>query len=243
MKENNRKEDLKKLLLNVSVGSYGRIYQLIQTGKLDKIIEKITDEKTDTKVSSIVKKEYLTGNEQFLDILSNFISFFDRSFPPIAYRDYLLESIFDTKDIPEFLLCKKYWGDNDNIPYFTFQIKRHIVSNFRDILYQTKSELNSYIWKYFGDKLNIDLNDEKAVDRLFSKMQELCWTNVNCYSIVYMFGNWSKLFMKIGNTMKRKGKSPIEAVKIVNDNFATHIDILYDNYLKNKKLLNYVKNM
>ena len=31
MKNNNRKEDLKKLLLKDSVGSYGRIYQLIQT--------------------------------------------------------------------------------------------------------------------------------------------------------------------------------------------------------------------
>ena len=74
MSKKNRKEELKKLLLNESVGSYGRIYQLIQSGKLDKIIDKITDEKTDTKVSSIVKKGYLTGNEQFLDILSNFIS-------------------------------------------------------------------------------------------------------------------------------------------------------------------------
>lgn len=243
MRKKSRKEDLKNLLLKESVGSYGRIYQLIQTGKLDKIIDKITDEKTDTKVSSIVEKGYLTGNEQFLDILSNFISFFDRSFPPIAYKDYLLESIFENKDIPEFLLSKKYWGDNDNITYFTYHIKRYIVSNFRDILYQTKSELNSSIWNYFGDKLNIDLNDEKAVDRLFSKMQELCWTNVNCYSIIYMFGNWSILFTKIGNTMKRKDKSLIEAVKIVNDNFVTHIEIIYDNYLKNKKLLKYVKNM
>ena len=181
MNKKSRKEVIKNLLLRKAVGGYGRIYQLVETGKLDKIILKIDDRKTETLVSSITPKGYLTGNEQFLDVLSNFISQFDRFFPMVSYRDYLLECIFDNDEIPELLLCKKYWGDNDNIPYFTFQMKRYIVFNFSKTLKEINNGLDIEIRRYFDNRVIIDIDNEKDVDWLFENMHILCWNNVNNY--------------------------------------------------------------
>lgn len=243
MNKKSRKEVIKNLLLRKAVGGYGRIYQLVETGKLDKIILKIDDRKTETLVSSITPKGYLTGNEQFLDVLSNFISLFDRFFPMVSYRDYLLECIFDNDEIPEFLLCKKYWGDNDNIPYFTFQMKRYIVFNFSKTLKEINNGLNIEIRKYFDNKVSIDIDNENDIDWLFEKIHNLCWTNVNCYSVIHLFGNWGKSFKSMTKMMKKNGKTMLDAANVVNENYIMHLDILCDNYFKNKKILSFVKNM
>ena len=243
MKSSKRKEDIKNLLLKKQVSSYGRIYQLIETGKLDKVIDKITDEKTNTIITSIVKKGYLTGNEQFLDVLANFISYFDRNFPTISYRDFMLESMFENDDVPEFLLCKKYWGDNDNIPYYTYEMKKFIVSNFRDTLFQTRVHLDRTIWKCMDQHLIVNLDDEKEVEWLFDKMKQLCWTNINNYSLIYLFSNWNKSFIAMEKIVKRQGKDMLEASIRVNNDYGMHLEMLFDNYLKNKKILKDLKNI
>ena len=76
MKNKARKEQLKKLALKKSDNG-GRIYQLINSGVLDKAIDRITEEKTPTIITTIIKKGYLTGNEQFIDMINNFIYYFD----------------------------------------------------------------------------------------------------------------------------------------------------------------------
>ena len=55
MKNKTRKEELKKLALKKKDNG-GRIYQLVNKNVLDKVIDRITDEKTTTIVTSIVKK-------------------------------------------------------------------------------------------------------------------------------------------------------------------------------------------
>lgn len=243
MNKNKRKEDIKKLLLEESVSSYGRIYQLIQTGKLDKIIDKINDEKTETIVSSIVKKGYLTGNEQFLDIIANFICFFDRYFPTISHRDYILECIFDSDYIPDFLLCKKYWGDNDNIPYFIYQIKRYVIYNFSLTIKKIGNHFNKNVLSLLNNKIDIDLNDEEEVNKIFDLIQNICWTNINSYSLIFLFSNWNKSLLSLEEMMKKNNNDISRTVEVVSENFITHFEIVFDNYKKNKSILNYVKNM
>lgn len=63
-----RKKELKKLALKNAFNG-GTIYKMINEGKVDHIIKEINDEKTIPNVTCMVKKGYLTGNEQFLEIL------------------------------------------------------------------------------------------------------------------------------------------------------------------------------
>lgn len=106
VKNKTRKEQLKKLALKKKDNG-GRIYQLINSNVLDKAIDLITDERTPTIVTSIVKKGYLTGNEQFIDMINNFIYYFDSNFPTVCHKDLVLEFILEGQ-VPDFLLCKKY---------------------------------------------------------------------------------------------------------------------------------------
>ena len=67
--QKNRKKDLMDLVLKKGSAINGILYKIIQNGYLDKVINKITDERVKTPTTSITKKGYLTGNEQFLDSL------------------------------------------------------------------------------------------------------------------------------------------------------------------------------
>ena len=58
LKNKTRKEELKQLALK-KVDNGGRIYQLINSNKLDKIIDLITDEKTPAIKTTLVEKGYL----------------------------------------------------------------------------------------------------------------------------------------------------------------------------------------
>ena len=90
LKNKKRKEDLKQLALK-KMDNGGRIYQLINSNKLDKAIDLITDEKTPAIKTTLVKKGYLTGNEQFIDMISNFLYYFDKNFPTVGHKDLMIQ--------------------------------------------------------------------------------------------------------------------------------------------------------
>ena len=66
---NERKEEIKEIALN-NYSNGASIYMLVNNNYLDHIINKINDEKTYQNTLSVVKKGYLTGNEQFVDVLN-----------------------------------------------------------------------------------------------------------------------------------------------------------------------------
>ena len=69
---NERKEEIKEIAIN-NYSNGASIYTLVNNNYLDHIINKITDEKTYPNTLSFVKKGYLTGNEQFVDVIHSTI--------------------------------------------------------------------------------------------------------------------------------------------------------------------------
>src|SRR5574344_259269 len=121
MNLNERKEELKQLAL-ASKSNGAIIFQLINENVLDVVISKINDKKTNTVVTSLVKKGYLTGNEQFIDILSEFIYYYEKWFAPLSNKKVYIALILEKKS-PKFLVCKNYWGDNKFIPNLVVFLK------------------------------------------------------------------------------------------------------------------------
>ncbi len=231
MNKNERKAILKEIALkNFSNG--GRIYQLIEDGCFDKIIKKINDEKTFTNSKAIVKKGYLTGNEQFLDILNELIFYFESSFLVLQRKDWFLSCILENK-IPEFLLCKKYWGDNNHIPYFQYNMRKLFVENaYNNILYIYDEHTE------FFKKLNItksmDLSELSNVNILYYFIIELIWCNCNSnqYSFNSIFSNYEYNLNKL---IKKSKKDYNDANKLVKSNYSIHWEMLIKQYNKNIK--------
>lgn len=234
MKNKQRKKQLKELALKKSDNG-GRIYQLINSNVLDKAIDKITDEKTPTIVTSIIKKGYLTGNEQFIDMLNNFIYYFDSKFPTIEHKDLMIELIFENQ-IPEFLLCKKYWGDNSNMQYFIDNMNKAIVYNFNETLLFIDDKI---IFKGFIKNIQkLDINNKQDLDKVVNFMKKLLWTNIGSYSVMYLFQSF---YLKVRNFQKNnKKKNQLEAYKCVIKDVRMHFEILIDSYYKHKEILKYL---
>lgn len=231
MKNKNRKEDLKQLALK-KMDNGGRIYQLINSNKLDKIIDLITDEKTPAIKTTLVEKGYLTANEQFIDMLSNFLYYFDMNFPSVGHKDLMIQFILESQT-PEFLLCKKYWGDNNNIPYFTKEMDKAIVNNFYNNVIFTDDYKTFQKYKIFPHKMNLE--DRKDLNTLIKFMKDIAWTNYNDYSLVYLFDEFGEKERVFSKTYKNKGK--LEIYRLLMDDYRMHFDILISHYEDKKELL------
>lgn len=235
MKNKKRKEELKQLALKKSDNG-GRIYQLICSNKLDKIIDLITDEKTPVIKTTFVKKGYFTGNEQFLDILNNFIYYFDMKFPSVQHKDLMIQMILESQT-PEFLFCKKYWGDNDNIPYFTNGMDKAIVRNFYNNIIFTDDNRTFQKYKIFPNKMNLD--DRKDLDTILNLMEDIVWTNINDYSLVYLFDDFGVRERSYQKTYKNRNK--LEIYTVLLKDYRLHFEMLLNHYEKNKNILNFIK--
>ncbi len=235
MKNNTRKRQLKKLALKKKDNG-GRIYQLINSNVLDKVIDLITDERTPTIVTSIVKKGYLTGNEQFIDMISNFIYYFDSKFPTVCHKELVLEFILEGQ-IPEFLLCKKYWGDNNNMQYFIDSMNRTIVHNF----YETLLFIDDKIMfkEFIKDLRDINLENKKDLESILHLTEVLLWTNIDKFSTLYLFQNFHLKFNRFKK--KHRDKNHSEIYYHIIKEVRMHYKILIDSYHKNKGILKYVK--
>ena len=214
----------------------GRIYQLIDKNILDKAIDLKKKKKTPTIVTSIVKKGYLTGNEQFIDMLNNFIYYFDSKFPTICHKDLMLEFILENQ-IPEFLLCKKYWGDNDNMQYFINSMDKAIVNNFYETILFIDDR--SLFRPFIKNLQNLNLDNKNDLESVMEFLKKLIWTNINDFSTLYLFQNFHlniKSFQR-----KNKDKNPLEVYYYVINEMKIHYEMLIDSYYKNKGILKYVK--
>ena len=75
-----KKKRLEKLILNNYTEINIIIYFLLINHKLDNIIEKLDDKEVTINQISVVKKGYLTSEEQLLDTLKYIIDCFDNEF-------------------------------------------------------------------------------------------------------------------------------------------------------------------
>lgn len=229
-----RKELLKELSLH-SKSNGAIIYQLIKDGVLDCVINTIDDRKTKI-FKSVIKKGYLTGNEQFIDILSEFIYNFEKWFAPLCNKKTYIGLILDYK-VPKFLLCKNYWGNNDFIPYYQFNMKKIIVENMYDNIKFVYDEYQEF-FKSIGISNRMSLKNSKSLNILFKFMQELVWCNYDEYALFYVFDNYKHII----EDAPINGKTPEEIKTIIWNSYDVQWDILIKNYLDSvdniRKILN-----
>lgn len=228
MNFNDRKEELKKLALdNYSNG--GEIYRLINEGYLDHIIDKITDDKTFTNSTAIVKKGYLTGNEQFLDLIAEVLYYFEKYFIIVQHKEQHIANILENR-VPNFLLCKKYWGDNNYIPYYKKNIIKLFVRNFYDNI---KFMYDSY--ETFFEDLNItttmSINNPSDLDILLKLLEDIIWCNFenNQHSFDYLFSNYKFRIKEMKPQLK---DTKFNAENIVYRSYNMHWYILIEEYKK-----------
>jgi len=230
---NERKEILKEIALN-NYSNGGQIYRLINQGYLDHIINKISDENTITNSTAIVKKGYLTGNEQFIDILAELLHWFESDFITLEHKEWQFHNILEKK-IPKFLLCKKYWGNNKYIPYYKKNINKLFVENLYINIKYIYEEFEDF-FKSVNINKNMSLNNTNDIDTLLKLMKELIWCNYkqSQYSFDYLFSNYK---YRIKDFKIKYKKSNLFAENKIYEIYTMHWNILINGYKKNIEII------
>ena len=129
--------DRKKQLIDVLYNfDYCFSYQslmtkLINMPEFNSLISRITNVKTKSNSTVITKKKYLSGNEQFLIMLNDYIYRFNKDFYFLnKSNDYIIELSLQRKRFIKYLFCKNYIGNNEFIPYFNYNYKRLVTYGF-----------------------------------------------------------------------------------------------------------------
>ena len=192
-----KEKKIKKIVFNGDFSSNDAlIYNFLVNHTLDDVIKNITPEKTKcikNTISNCTKKGYLTCYEQFLDILNNTIARIKHDFYFLGNNDYLVISfILENKKENDFLLSKKYWGDNNNMCYFMSSIKKYVVYNFYDnlcILSKNNTKIKLFLENKKLDIYEVDLSNDDDVDRLYELLRELALCNAKEWNILFLFSS------------------------------------------------------
>lgn len=142
-----RKETIKTILASKnSFINNGTILALLNNDYLNKYIEKLNSKQTSVKINYISNKNKLSPEEQFIQLIDSYISFYYSKFIFVVEKEIILRIIFSIND-NEFLYCKKYIGNNKYINYFNKNFILFTVDTFKNNcskLYPfIKQELNS----------------------------------------------------------------------------------------------------
>lgn len=228
MNLDDRKAEIKKLALEEKSNG-ALIYQLVDDGYLDFVISKINDKKTKTNTTCLVKKGYLTGNEQFVDVFCEFLHRFEHYFAPLNGKKIYISMLFEEK-APKFLLCKNYWGDNSFIEYYSFHIKQFLVYN----MYQNIKFIYSEEPRFFKGldiTERMSLRNPKHINILFEFMRDMIWcNNYDSYANRVLFCDHN---IDIEERLSCKTKlTKEEIIENVREGYITHWEMLIRNYNK-----------
>lgn len=206
----------KKILRIVLNSEYIQNKQLIFTflleNTLDNYINNLDNNKVKININTVVKKGYLTSEEQFLSILDSFITYL----LSIINNIKLLEKIFDmcvNNEHGKILLSKKYIFDNDNINYFYNKFNLMIINNFYNNIFALKREL-----MYELDTIDIkvekyNINNPQNIKKIAQLLGDICFINRDReYMLLSMFNSIDTISKEL---------------------FINHFEILLSNYLKN----------
>ena len=220
------------------------VYKLVHSDLLKSTIRKIDNIDVPCNVNP---NKITSANEQFLQLLDRFITYFNDSFYFLHTYSYLcIKLIIETnyKKVEKYLLSKHYLGDNDYISFFNNSIYRIIVANFvksvnispklRRLFTQEKIAIKN-INDYSLDEI-LNIND-LLVNIVFSNAK-------NFFNTVYLFDDIPKV---IKDKIKQMEKKKLDKAKILEQQdgltffYSMQIDSLIEEYLKKKKYIKYFK--
>ena len=194
------------------------ILQLIDDGDLDCIINKIESDKIYVLKSPINPNGYLTGYEQFINILDNFITYVLNYLNSYEMIKEIISNCIKNSNI---LLSKKYFYDTENIEYFKYNYNLLIVKIFYNNLIILKNELQNEMNQINLNIEQINLNNKKDASYLTTILSEIVLINKNDYKILSLF------------TSINKNKY---------DLYYTWYKILLSKYIKNMDFINAYRN-
>lgn len=165
----------------------------------------------------MLKKGYLTSEEQFISILDNFITYFLDIVSDVNFGENIFKVCINTK-VWDIFLDKKYFydNDNDNMEYFYYHFNLVIIDSFYYNLNLLKDDLI-----YELDSLALDINrfDVKRkgdVKKVATLLNDICFVNKSRSYMLF------SLFNKMDHSRELA---------------LNHFEILFSNYFKNIKFL------
>lgn len=238
MKELNiveRKKELNESLenFNYCFSNPYLICKLIKASNIDKLLSKITDVTTKINSTAIIKKKKISGSEQFLIMLDDFIYRFKEDFHFLnRSADYIIELSLQRDKYTKYLLSKNYIGNNDFIPYFNYNYKRLIVYGF----YYNLKVLAKYsdIIKDFAINNNIDikknlLNKQKDLNILYNLLKKISCCNVKEFNNILLFESIDEYI----NAIKKNYCGNIQKLETSNLSFyLIQWEYMIENYYK-----------
>ncbi len=198
------------------------ILDILEDGRLNAIIKKITNDKIFISKSPILSKGYLTGYEQFISILDNFISYILNFVDsPGLIKEIIIKCLLDS----DILLSKKYFFDTENIKYYKYNFNILIGRAFYKNLIKLKKELKEELKKINLDIETVNINDANDINYITGIINELVFINRNDYKIL-------SLFTDIDNS---KYNLYLDWYKMLLTKYIMNIDFIkqYRNYKKN----------
>ena len=220
-----RKDKMLKIVFNGDYNSNDAIiYKFLLKSTLDELIGKLNDKKTKCIKSTICNytgKGFLTSEEQFLDLLNNFIARFKTDFYFLgSYEILILQLILEN-------------GKNDFIKYFKYNIEKYIVTAFYDNLKSVTevSDKVKYFLKEKGIKINkISLRHHDDVSKLYKLLRELSVSNHDTWSSLFLFSSLQKQILEMKDEIDIMDRS----IRLL-ENYALQYEIAIKNYYRNKR--------
>ena len=220
-----RKDKMLKIVFNGDYNSNDAIiYKFLLKSTLDELIGKLNDKKTKCIKSTICNytgKVFLTSEEQFLDLLNNFIARFKTDFYFLgSYEILILQLILEN-------------GKNDFIKYFKYNIEKYIVTAFYDNLKSVTevSDKVKYFLKEKGIKINkISLRHHDDVSKLYKLLRELSVSNHDTWSSLFLFSSLQKQILEMKDEIDIMDCS----IRLL-ENYALQYEIAIKNYYTNKR--------
>lgn len=185
-----RKRELRKVIKKENNLNSAIILMMINDKKLDHVIESLDNKITPTNTNCLVRKGYLTSEEQFIDVLHHIMFRFNVDFWFLKkYGNTIIETILCYEDTISLLLTKKYLGDNKFIPYYELEFKKICIINFYKILkfIDYTEIIYQFLKDYKIDIQNFNIDKIQDVDKLYNALRLICLCNCNSYGLLYLF--------------------------------------------------------
>lgn len=238
----NKKEKLKKILINNKFSESYIINNMLTKETLDKLINKITNSKAKVNVTTLTKKNYLTNNEQFLYLINNFIYIFKDEFYFLQNNlNYIIETLLQDEKNTKYLLCKKYIGNNKYTEYFSNNTKKLIIYGFYNNI-KTLSKKSITI-KNFSINNNIKLTKKtlsnKDLDNIYTLLKKLSLSNAKELNNYQLFENIDHY---VKETLKNKKYNNKNIKNIIKQNYINNYEFMINNYETKKEAVNILLN-
>lgn len=200
----NRKRNLNNIIMKSDYFNKNILIDLINDDCLNSVISQINNIPTiDTNNSCLVKNGFLTGEEQFISLLTFLTIRIIENFNFLKIDKLKLVSsiIYENKNY-KFLLAKKYIGNNDNIPYYQKNIRKFIIDGFLENAYELINESKIINDFFLNEKIKLSdkIQDTRKIQKIILLLQKLAYANKEESEVILLFKNMNHL--KLSTTDK-----------------------------------------